>query len=424
MKSSVSILAILFLTVAPICGKDLDTYRSTYEGQMASIAADHGARIVQLNNRYSDSLAGMKETVQSAGNLDKLKAVLEEIDRFSTTESVAVKPAAPQIPEITSLQNRYRKQFSDFEDDRAKKILLLSSRYNKALDALQKRFVREADISKASKVQAERKRIAAIAAPLSAQVAAKSQADAAPVRKAEIPVPLPRKRIMKSDLTKGLLLHYDFDSVRRDKISDRGLTRSHGKIMGTPTKIKGVSGSAYEFDGIKDYAVAEQSKRLSSMTQGDFSLCVWLNPSELPPNSEGTILATPGCHLGMFYTQDRKIRMAHWFYEDLAKKKGAVPFAVQAGEYDLGTWCHAVGVFSSTDSELRLYIEGELANKQKWPYKWAPVRYGRPWYIGMAAPWSDKYKGALACAVDEVRIYDRALSDDEVAAIYSLHAPE
>jgi hypothetical protein len=77
-------------------------------------------------------------------------------------------------------------------------------------------------------------------------------------------------------------------------------------------------------------------------------------------------------------------------------------------------WHHLAGVYDG--ESYRLYRDGELIVVH--PDTFVPARVDAPWAIGGRAatmPPEGRYFSGL---IDEVRIYERALSDDEVRALF------
>jgi hypothetical protein len=75
-------------------------------------------------------------------------------------------------------------------------------------------------------------------------------------------------------------------------------------------------------------------------------------------------------------------------------------------------WVHLVGVYDPSDGpEARLYVNGELADSRSMP---APMRDSIPPYLYTSGSWH----GTNVSTVDDVRVYDRALSPGDVTALY------
>ena len=81
----------------------------------------------------------------------------------------------------------------------------------------------------------------------------------------------------------------------------------------------------------------------------------------------------------------------------------------------VGVWYHLAGTYDSSSGYVNLYVNGALEGSA---YAGFPLDYGtRPVFIGTTGQpgWDGRVQGT----VDEVSIYNRALSSDEIASIYS-----
>ena len=81
--------------------------------------------------------------------------------------------------------------------------------------------------------------------------------------------------------------------------------------------------------------------------------------------------------------------------------------------FELGRWYHLAATFKRP--EIKTYLDGQEVGSAKWDY---PVGYRNDLVIGK---WSGKvgHEGLI----DEVRIFNRALSADEVAAEFQCGLP-
>ena len=79
-----------------------------------------------------------------------------------------------------------------------------------------------------------------------------------------------------------------------------------------------------------------------------------------------------------------------------------------------GVWYHLAGTYDQSSGYVQLYVNGVLEGSA---YAGFPLDYGtRPVFIGTSGEgWDGKVQGT----VDEVSIYNRALSSNEIAAIYN-----
>ncbi|EGX58502.1 putative hydrolase [Streptomyces zinciresistens K42] len=183
----------------------------------------------------------------------------------------------------------------------------------------------------------------------------------------------------------------------------RSLTLSEGTFW-TP----GVRGSALKFDGKGQYA---QTAGPVLDTTASYSVSAWVRLDELPGNYATAV------------SQDTR-RQASPFY--LQYGQGAFSFSTPGENRsrlaltpEKGRWYQLVGVRDSTDNTIRLYVDGKPAatatGGAAYPST-GPLAVGR-------AQWDGNNTDFWNGAVDEVRAFDKALSAEEVSALYSAGKP-
>jgi len=145
--------AILF--IAGIArAKELDALKATYDKEMEAIILSHGMQIARLGRQYAKSLDTLLATVKETGDLDKTTAVLEEIARFEKDRAMPETRSA--LPDIQNLQSGFARQATARKVDKAKSIISLISKYDHALEQLQKSLVSSDKLDEARTVQEER----------------------------------------------------------------------------------------------------------------------------------------------------------------------------------------------------------------------------------------------------------------------------
>lgn len=206
--------------------------------------------------------------------------------------------------------------------------------------------------------------------------------------------------------TKEGLIHYwtfDKDFIKGEVVTDR-VGKNDGKITGDPKIVNGKIGSALEFNG-NDYV---SFTPVSALVDHSFTIQAWINLSKHANNtviSQGDAFsANRYLHFGEFgNTQAFMFR----FYAD----------DQDGGKLELNTWHHLLGVYDKDKKEATLYVDGEkVASKANCNgLKADPANsdleigtcYGRlgrqSWFNGI---------------IDEVGIYDRVLSAEEVKQNY------
>ncbi|WP_249416588.1 LamG domain-containing protein [Streptomyces sp. TS71-3] len=97
----------------------------------------------------------------------------------------------------------------------------------------------------------------------------------------------------------------------------------------------------------------------------------------------------------------------------------ACPAHTNCTDGHFGEWTHVVGVYDADASQLRLYVGGELKSQKSFTTPWlarGPVTLG-------ASPTATGFRDVFQGGLDDVRMYDRALSEDEVRDLGLQHHP-
>ena len=228
----------------------------------------------------------------------------------------------------------------------------------------------------------------------------------------ESPQPLPAAGILLGHLgagsEDGLELYYSFDENQGSWVPDDSGNGRTGTVAGATYATNGVAGGAYAFNGNGRILVShpEFIHGRTALSYGawfnpsaahiggilgkteDYNLTIQLNIGASPPNLHNSLETTSEGH----YVQvENQLRYNEWQHAMVT--------------YD-GTW-------------MRMYCDGILTTSVAYDVV-APIRSNA---LGMAVGDSSDRRGWLFRGlIDEVRIYSRALSAQEVASVYELHS--
>ncbi|WP_216214228.1 LamG-like jellyroll fold domain-containing protein [Amycolatopsis aidingensis] len=206
----------------------------------------------------------------------------------------------------------------------------------------------------------------------------------------------------------GAASHWSLDG---DAADDAFLGDRDGTVNGGATWGPGAVGAGIQLDGIDDDVSAPNTVR----TDASFSVAAWVRPDELDRGFP-TAVSQDGNHLSGFLlqaTEDNRWRFTLPGSDAEVNNSGA--YVVSAQYARVGEWTHLAGVYDAFDGTASLYVNGVLAAEVEYQDHWnadGPVRIGRAKWFGAPA---EKWLGA----VDEVGIYDRALSDLEIHGLVS-----
>lgn len=203
------------------------------------------------------------------------------------------------------------------------------------------------------------------------------------------------------DEVKGGAL-WPLDEGKGTKAADQGPNHSSLTLSEGTTWTKGVTGSALKFNGQGQYA---QTEGPAVDTTKDYTVSAWASLDALPSNYATVV------------SQDGR-RTENPFY--LQYGQGAFAFSTPGGHRarleikpETGKWYHLVGVRQG--DETKLYVDGTLAaTAAAGPadVSTGPLSVGRAQY---AAEKGDFWNGS----VDQVQVFDKALTADEVGALHT-----
>ncbi len=209
------------------------------------------------------------------------------------------------------------------------------------------------------------------------------------------------------DLERGLVSYYPFTENADDVVGE-----NNGQVYGANRENGRCGDMAYSFNGFEDYIDCGNDKSINGNWSG-LSISVWVRPDEISELQLATIMAkwafdTDKDHFGLWLNSSYKVIMA-------VSSPGVMEngvFSKTSLTYD--EWHHIVGTWRK-NGEIRIYIDGQLDKIGKQTGRYINVRSTESLKIGRQIKGRSRpYKGWI----DEVRIYKRALYDQEVQVLY------
>jgi hypothetical protein len=176
-------------------------------------------------------------------------------------------------------------------------------------------------------------------------------------------------------------------------------------LVNGPTLVAGRTGNALRFNGSNQYVDTGAS---ILDTTGDYSVSAWVEIDHPGDNFETAVSQDGDSGHSEFYLQYSG--NDHVFAFSFVNGRALAPSPPQAG-----VWYHLVGVRDVRRNQMRLYVNGQLAGTVAyWSGDAAPghTLIGRARFNNTPA---DFWEGRI----DQVHVYDYALSVDEIATLYS-----
>jgi hypothetical protein len=227
--------------------------------------------------------------------------------------------------------------------------------------------------------------------------------------------------VARSKAHAGLVGHWPLDAVVDGKVADLSPNGLTAAVKGKAKAVPGRIGGGLEVDGVDGHVELPVSGGLKELQRGSYTLAVWYRPAVLPAGASSKnnkwaqgLIMRPGYHEGLLFRAGGLPALSHWLVE------GGQAAATGATALEAGRFLHLAGVVDHEAGEIRVYVDGRRDGRGSFA-KGAAARDfgGRPWLVGIALPGGKEYRYAAKGILDDVRIYERALTDDEVKALFS-----
>jgi len=226
------------------------------------------------------------------------------------------------------------------------------------------------------------------------------------------------------DLERGLVGYWSFNdndmaqSPSNTFAMDRSGNGNNGTLTNGPTRAIGRIGQGMSFDGSNDYVDINSS--IGQFGTGDFSIAQWLKAPPLTTvtqvlisNRQTDCGSSAFWGSGIFGTEDAKDGFILEVMGSGGTNYNNVQTALIVAD---GSWHHVVT--TRVGATLTLYRDGALVTSSTGAGT-ANVSSGVNTRFGISAcvPGGRAY---LNGAIDDVRVYNRALSADEIKRLYNL----
>ncbi|MCK4550630.1 MAG: LamG domain-containing protein, partial [Candidatus Aenigmarchaeota archaeon] len=201
-----------------------------------------------------------------------------------------------------------------------------------------------------------------------------------------------------------LVAEWHFDECSGNILHDSSGNGNDGTIHGDATWTEGIIGNALSFDGVGDYVtIPINSSSLLNINGTQITQSAWIYA--LSSVTHGTIATRNGAY---YFQRDDNGKLASYLY-------GTTPetYMYSDSTIPLNHWSFVAYTYNG--SELRFYIDGKTSGIIQLTGNITPLFNKEPFRIGWDNFKTERY---FHGKIDEVRIYNRALSDEEIKAHY------
>jgi len=221
-------------------------------------------------------------------------------------------------------------------------------------------------------------------------------------------------------LTTGLVAHHTFDGGYLNTTTSTDATNNgnDGTLTGGPTPTIGKLGQALKFDGLDDYINVADSTTLNTAS---VTVSAWVKPSTIASTRKPIVqYYYPGSIPSGYLLANYQSAFS------FCVNTGTFTGSASCGGYDIktasslsvNTWYHLVGSFDGGTKLRSIYLNGVLENSTSTP---AGINY-TDYPTRLSFEISRDYQGnaGMPGLIDDVRIYNRALSPAEVLQLYNV----
>jgi Concanavalin A-like lectin/glucanases superfamily len=237
--------------------------------------------------------------------------------------------------------------------------------------------------------------------------------------------------VVGDELKQGLLAYYPFNGAGSDESGNGYDLVVNGAVL-IDSRF-GKTQKAYQFNGSSDFMLIPNILKADSLRE--FTISVWVNPESLGHNSILSFLSkypySCSNYLGFNYSNS-VYQTWHQMITEFTPNRCTTSIIKDSIVSPLNKWTHIVIVqryntqFFTKRYDARRYYNGQkLLNPELYSYGSNPIAicFSQGGIIGGNNTTGNFmynfnfFKGGI----DDLRIYDRALSDDEVSQLYNLN---
>ncbi|MHC4110655.1 MAG: LamG domain-containing protein, partial [Planctomycetota bacterium] len=213
-----------------------------------------------------------------------------------------------------------------------------------------------------------------------------------------------------------LVAHWKLDESSGTTAVDATGNGHDGTIGGNPQWVTGHFDGALDFDGTDDNVNIVYSSELSL---NEFTVSAWVNISVEPG-----VFGVFGTRAGGEFTFDLKVSDT-FIHGDIGNGSAWIDTVIdiesthtgtngQGGDLAVGTWYMITYVIDNTNQQVRLYLDADL--KRTITISGTPLlmQAGQSMRIGHTGYPGVEWMNGL---IDDVRIYDNALTETEIGRI-------
>jgi hypothetical protein len=185
----------------------------------------------------------------------------------------------------------------------------------------------------------------------------------------------------------------------------------HGTLHGDPNWVEGIQSAALLFDGHDDHADCGLLPSINS--SGELTVTAWINPSGLNTDQKiaGNQSSRGGFKIGVYTNNKVEMEIRNFLGSPTLNRNVHGGTVLQTD-----TWYHVAGVYSLQGQSIKTYVDGQM-DRQLSLHNVVIGAASESFKLARD-PLSPGYN--FSGALDDVRVYQRALADTEIAALANI----
>jgi hypothetical protein len=254
------------------------------------------------------------------------------------------------------------------------------------------------------------------AAPGESYLPSKSEWPLPPDRRGAPPwqptAPTLAQEVPRADKLPGLLAYWPLDEGAGDQAADRS-DRGHKSTLVGGWWINGVRGKALLFDGRRDYLDLGNDAALSFPADGPFTIALWMATRQ----RDGYLLA---CRNPRDPAPVIHVKLHGGTLCCVVRADGSGVGEARVGLHSAadGKWRH-VALMRHAGGTIETFVDGQSLGKRSGGNTQGPITTSLR-TVGCERLWWVNQRSALAycaCAIDELCVFNRALTVQEIASL-------
>lgn len=240
---------------------------------------------------------------------------------------------------------------------------------------------------------------------------------------------LRQQNLTLKQLNKGLVAYFknDLEDIEGSTLKDRSGLGNNGTIFGA-TVADGKINEALSFDGVDDYIKINDFS--SADPQNAITISLWCKIISASPSVD-FLLNRRSTNTGLinngYKCFDIRYSNANTFLVQIALwdkiNSGTLYSMYQQGTIPYNEWHNVILRWSNLTNRLELFIDGILNNSIATAYPYIYYDHDDP--VGtddnsLYVATFDSLSNFLNGSIDEARVYNRALTDKEIKALYEI----